>query len=212
MVTEHGEEQENGALQFGEGGDPGDGFRVHGMEGEPEGGPESESGSAEGRDQQINQGDHGGVQEDVNEMPANGMLAKELVLRGIDEKLQRPIVVGADVGFRLGLTSKVPDLSREDLAKVLAFENDGILEDLQLVVGDELVAEGGGVEGEGEEDEDGEMEPVGAAGGGGEGWRGQAGWRRADSVGRGDLLRFFVFSGQGVGCRARRVFAAAGTV
>jgi len=34
------------------------------------------------------------------------------------------------------------------LTEVFGFENQRILEDLEFVVGDELVAEGGGVEGE----------------------------------------------------------------
>jgi len=94
-------------------------------------------------------------------MPADGMLAKELILGGVEEKLQRAIVVCADVSFSLTLTGEVPNFTGKNLAEVFALQNDRILEDLELVVGDEVVAEGGGVEGEGEEDEDGEVEEAG---------------------------------------------------
>lgn len=145
VVKDHGEEKEDGALKFGEGGDPGDGFGVDGMKSEPEGGPEGEEGGVEGSDKQIHEGHDNGVQEEVNEVPADGMLAKELEFGGVGEELEGTIVVGADVGFVTGLASEVPNFSGENLAEIFAFEDDGILEDLEFVVGDEVVAEGGGV-------------------------------------------------------------------
>jgi hypothetical protein len=163
VVVQHGEEEKDGALEFGEGGDPSDWLRVHGMKGKPEGGPESESGSAEGGDQKIDKRYDDGVQEDVDEVPAERTIAKEGVFRGITEKLQRTIVVAANTAAFVGIASEVPDFSGKDPAEIFAFNNDGILEDLELVVGNEVVAEGGGVEGEGEEDEEGEMEEAGAA-------------------------------------------------
>jgi len=199
VVKEHGEEQEDGALKFGEGGDPGDGFGVDGMESEPEGGPEGEEGGVEGSDEQINEGNDGGVQEDINKVPANGMLAEELVFGGVGEELKGTIVVGADVGFVFGLTSEVPNFTGENLAEIFAFADDGILEDLELVVGDEVVAECGGVEGDGEEDEDGEMEEAGAARFGATAGRESGGGRSGDGSGLGRLGRVFAFSGQGFG-------------
>ena len=163
MVEEHGEEEEDGALKFRKGGDPCDGFGVHGMKSKPEGGPESESGSAEGGDQKIDKRYDEGVQEDVDEVPAKRTIAKDGVFRGIAEKLQRTIVVAANTAAFVGIAGEVPDFSGKDTAEIFAFNNDGILEDLEFVVGDEVVAEGGGVEGEGEEDEEGEMEEAGAA-------------------------------------------------
>ena len=53
-------------MEFGEGGDPRDGFGVDGMESEPEGGPKGERGSADGRDKKVDEDDHHGVEEDVN--------------------------------------------------------------------------------------------------------------------------------------------------
>jgi hypothetical protein len=196
VIEDHGKKKKNGAEEFGEGSDPGDGLGVDGVEGEAEGSPKSEDGSVEGSDEQIYQGDYGWVQKDVDEMPTDGVLAKELELRDVGKKLERTIVIGANVGFCLSLTRKVPDFSSENLAEVLAFEDDGILEDLEFVVGDEVVAEGGGVEGKREEDEDGEMEEAGAV----RSWRR---WndvrRRYDGAGRWALLRVFAFPGQDYG-------------
>ena len=158
MVEEHGEEEEDGALKFRKGGDPCDGFGVHGMKSKPEGGPESESGSAEGGDQKIDKRYDEGVQEDVDEVPAERVVAKEGVFRGIAEELQGAIVVAANIVVFVGLTGEVPDFTGEDTAQVFALDNDGVFEDLEVVVGDEVVAEGGSVEGKGEEDEEGEME------------------------------------------------------
>jgi len=163
VIEDHGKKKKNGAEEFGEGSDPGDGLGVDGVEGEAEGSPEGEDGGVEGSDKQIHEGNDNGVQEDVNEVPADGMLTKKLELCGVGKKLEGTIVVGADVGFVLGLASEVPDFSCENLAETFAFEDDGILENLELVVGDEVVAQSGGVESEGEEDEDGEMEEAGAA-------------------------------------------------
>lgn len=166
VVKDHGEEHKDGTQEFGEGGYPGDGFGVDGMEGEAEGGPEGEEGSVEGSNEQINQGDHSGVQQDVNKVPADGMLSEELEFHDVSKKLERAIVVGANVGFRFGLPSEVPNFAGEDLAEVFALKDDRILEDLELVVGDEVVAEGRGVEDEGEEEEEREMKEAGAGGGG----------------------------------------------
>ena len=50
VVEEHGEEEEDGALEFGKGGDPGDRFGMNGVEGKAKGGPESEQRCVERRD------------------------------------------------------------------------------------------------------------------------------------------------------------------
>jgi hypothetical protein len=163
MVVQHGEQEKDGALEFGEGGDPSDWLRVHGMKGKPEGGPESESGSAEGSDEEIDKRYDDGVEKNVDEVPAERTIAKDGVFRGIAEKLQRTIVVAANTAAFVGIAGEVPDFSGKDTAEIFAFNNDGILEDLEFVVGDEVVAEGGGAEGEGEEDKEGEMEESGAA-------------------------------------------------
>jgi hypothetical protein len=83
MVEKHGEEQKDRALKFGKGGDPCDGLRVHGMEGKPESGPESQSGSAERRDQEIDKSDDNGIEKDVNEVPAERVVAEDGVFRGV---------------------------------------------------------------------------------------------------------------------------------
>jgi len=103
------------------------------------------------------------------------------------------------IGFVFGLTSEVPNFTGENLAEIFAFADDGILEDLELVVGDEVVAECGGVEGDGEEDEDGEMEEAGAARFGATAGRESGGGRSGDGSGLGRLGRVFAFSGQGFG-------------
>jgi len=150
-------------LEFGKSGDPGHGFRVHGMKGKPESGPESERGSTKGRDQEIDKGDDNGVQKNIDEVPAKRVVAKDGVFRRVAEELQGAIVIAANAVVLVGVTGEVPNFSCKDTAQVFAFNNDGVLEDLEVVVGDEVVAEGGGVECEGEEDEEGEMEEAGAA-------------------------------------------------
>ena len=95
-------------------------------------------------------------------MPTEWTVSKDLIFRSIAKELQGAIVVAAHAVGLTRLTSEVPYLSSEDPIEVFAFEHKGILKDLEFVVGDEVVAEGGGVEGEGEEDEDGEMEEAGA--------------------------------------------------
>ena len=166
MVEEHSEEQKDRALEFRKRGDPGDRLRVHGVEGKPESSPESESGSAEGRNQEIDKHHDHGVQQDVDEVPAERVAAKKRVFRSVAEQLQGAIIVTAHTVVFVGLPSEVPNFAREDLAEVLALEDNGILKDLEFVVGDEVVAKGGGVEGEGEEEEKGEMEEAGAGGSG----------------------------------------------
>ena len=150
-------------MEFGKSGDPCDGFRVHGMKGKPERGPESESGSAEGRDEEIDERHDDGVQKNVDEVPAERVVAKDGVFRRVAEELQGAIVVAANAVVLVGVTGEVPDFSCEDTTQAFAFNNDGVLEDLEVVVGDEVVAEGGCVEGQGEEDEEGEMEEAGTA-------------------------------------------------
>lgn len=99
MVEKHGEEQEKTTLEFRERGNPGDGLRVHGMQGEPESGPKSERWSCEGCDEQIGEAYHRGVEENIEEMPGGGMLAKRSIFGGVDEELQGAVVVGAGAAF-----------------------------------------------------------------------------------------------------------------
>jgi len=116
VVEEHGEEEEDGALEFGKGGDPGDRFRVHGMKGKPERGPESERGSAEGGDQDIDKRDDDGVQKGVDEVPAERVVAKGGVFRDVAEELQGAVIVAANMVVFVGLTGEVPDFSSKDSA------------------------------------------------------------------------------------------------
>jgi len=159
-VKEHGEEQEEGTLEFGKCSDPGNGLGMDGMQSEPEGGPKGEHRGAEGSDQEIEEGDDGGVQENVDEMPGEGMRTKEAVLGGVGERLQGPIIIAGGFGILLAFVSECPNVAGESSAEVLAFQNQGILEDLELVVGNELVAESGGVEGDGKEDKESEVKAV----------------------------------------------------
>ena len=72
-----------------------------------------------------------------------------------------------------------------------------------MVVGDEFVAESGGVDGEGEEEEEGEMEEAGAAQGGWAAGGNIGGGRRGDGGGLERLGRVFAFSGQDYGSLAQ---------
>jgi hypothetical protein len=199
VIEKRREHEKKCALEFGNCSNPGDRFGVDGMQGEEDSGPEGEGGSGEGGDQQVNQGDDSGVEENVNEVPGARVLAKEVVLAGIDEHLERAIVVAAEAGILPALMSEGPNIRGESLVKILAFENQRIHEDLEFVVGDEVVAEGGGVKGEREEDEDGEMEEA-DAGGGGRAVGGRDDRRRWDDGGvLGILRRVFAFPGQGDG-------------
>src|SRR3984893_14007135 len=94
-------------------------------------------------------------------MPWERIPAEDLVLGRVDKRLKGTIVVASVEGVFLALVGEGPDVAGEGLTEVFGFENQWILEDLEFVVGDELVAEGGGVEGEGEEDEEGGMEGAG---------------------------------------------------
>ena len=143
-------------------------------------------------------------------MPWERIAAEKLVFGAVDEDLEGAIVVAAVGGVFLAFVRERPDITSEGLAEIFCFEDERILEDLDVVVGDETVAEGGGVEDQGEEDECRKVKPVGAA---------RSGWRRLSGpigrrwcnelVGRG-VWRLFVFSGQGVGCSAWVLIAAAG--
>ena len=62
VIEEHGKKQEEAALEFGESGDPSDRFRVHGMQGEDESGPEREPGRGQGGDEQVDNSDYSGVE------------------------------------------------------------------------------------------------------------------------------------------------------
>ena len=79
-------------------------------------------------------------------MPWQGVGAPEAVFGGVNEWLERPVVVAAEDGvLRFGV-GKGPNVTRESEAKVFGFEDERVLEDLDVVVGDEAVTESGGVE------------------------------------------------------------------
>jgi len=161
MIEEHGEEEEEGAEELGESGDPGDGFGVDGMEGEEEGCPEGQGGRGERGDEEVDQGDNGGIEDHVDEMPGERIPAEDLVFGGVDDDLEGAVVIAAVGGVFLTFVGEGPDVAGESLAEIFCFEDQGVLEDLEFVVGDEIVAEGGGVEGERKKDEDGKMEEAG---------------------------------------------------
>ena len=121
------------------------------------------------------------------------MFAEDVVLTCIDEHLEGAVVVAAEAGVFLASMGERPDIRREGLVKILAFENQRIHEDLEFVVGDELVAEGGGIEGERQKDQDGEMQEADAI------WRRGRGIRAGCGVGRGKIRGVLMFSGQGYG-------------
>src|ERR1700721_3887118 len=132
-------------------------------------------------------------------MPWERIPAEDLILGRVDKRLKGTIVVASVEGVFLALVGEGPDVAGEGLAEVFGLEYEGILEDLEFVVGDEVVAEGGGGEGEGEEDEDGEVEEAGARGRALRGRRRGDGGRWSDGGWLGDFRRIFGFSGQGVG-------------
>lgn len=75
--------------------------------------------------------------------------------------------------------SEGPNVTRESSPKMAALENQGILEDLEFVVGDEVVAKSGSVNEEGKKEEDGEMKGCpGTRRGRLEDGRRGCGWRR----------------------------------
>jgi len=87
-------------------------------------------------------------------MPQERIAAEKLVFGAVDEDLEGAIVVAAVGGVFLAFVRERPDVTSEGLTEIFCFEDEGILEDLEFVVGDEIVAECGGVEGEGEQDQD----------------------------------------------------------
>jgi len=122
---------------------------MHWVEGEAECGPEGEEGRVQCDDEQVNKSDHGGIEKHIDEMPQERIWSPEVVFGGIEEQLQRAIIVGALCCGRPRIVSKCPNVSGEGEAKIFRFENEGVLKNLRIVVGDETVAEGRGVEGEG---------------------------------------------------------------
>lgn len=156
-IVEHGKEQEEGAEKFREGGDPGDGFGVHGMESEDEGRPEGEEWRVERDKDEINENDDGGVEKHVHDMPIERIGPPDLVFGCVKEGLEGAIIVRAVDGGVLWAASKGPDIAGEGKGQILGLEDEGVLEDLDAVVGDKAVAECGSVEGKGDQDEDDEV-------------------------------------------------------
>jgi len=80
-------------------------------------------------------------------MPWERIPAENLVFGSEDEELEGSVVVAAEGGVFFAFASKGPDVAGEGLAEILPFQNQRVLEDLEFVVGNEIVAEGGGIEG-----------------------------------------------------------------
>lgn len=129
-------------------------------------------------------------------MPEPRALAEELELEGIDDELERAVIVAAGAFHCICRMSEGPDIAGKGLGEIAGFRNDGVQEDLHFVVGDEIVAESGKVESEGNKEEESEVEKRGAA------VRGHVGKRCGGGSSRGGLRdgvggEFFAASGHG---------------
>ena len=99
------------------------------------------------------------MQGDHHEMEGGGLHARDLIDQGVDQKLKGAVVVAFEA-------EETPDAGAEDFAKVGRTGDDGVFEELKLVIADEGVADAVGVGEKGEGGERGGSAPVRARGAG----------------------------------------------
>ncbi len=176
-VEDEGNEAEQGGFQIRDGSDPIDGFCVDGMKSEEGGGEDRGGGVVEEGFGGVVEGDNDeSVEENVEEVEAEGEAAEQLPQDEVGEGHERAVVVGGAC-----IAHEGPDGGGEDLREIAPAFDVRIGEDLELVVVNEGVEQGVGVEGDAEDKEGGNGDGVEAGRGGGL-WCGSGGESGMKSV------------------------------
>src|SRR5262249_41071097 len=150
-------QKKESAKKFGQSGDPGDWLAMHGVKSETKRGPEGERRRLQGNEKDVDSHNHGGIQKNVDEMPRQRVGAPQMILDRVNDGLQGAIIVGSVDRAFPGGTGEGPDVARKGETEVLGLQDQGVLQDLDAVVGDEAVAERGGVKSDGNENQNDEM-------------------------------------------------------